>query len=314
MEHDIKKKNILVRWFSVLNLLFLFVFCQTAAMASDFNTPWIFARQTGSESRVFFRKTFLSQGLPKQALLTVATTGYCKVYVNECKIGTAPYLPLRHDNDTNTVEMTYDITPYMRGDSNVVAVLYSPMPNQVKKTQKQIAINLYGTDCGQRDFSVRTDASWLCRESYSKITPNGTEIIYANRRDTQWKAATIYDTALWQRAEEAKDTATSTYAKETPLPKINHVDTWYEDSIHGNVVSPSNGFYGFFRATLRGARRGEKIRLGNLLYVCNGRLDEQAFPEFGACYMRGINISGKASRITTLEMINIGEQNPSFYH
>ena len=69
-------------------------------MASDFNTPWIFARQTCSQSRVFFRKTFLSQGMPQQAKLTIATSGYCKVYVNECKIGTAPYLPLRQDNDT----------------------------------------------------------------------------------------------------------------------------------------------------------------------------------------------------------------------
>lgn len=314
MEYDTKKKNIIVRWVSVLNLLFLFVFSQAFAMASDFNTPWIFARQTDSLSRVFFRKTIVSQGMPRQAKLTVATTGYCKVYVNECKIGTSPYLPLRHENDTDAVEQTFDITPYMRGDSNVVAVIYSPLPNHTVKTQKQIALNLYGTDCEQRDFCVRTDASWLCRESYSRIMTNGTEVTDGRKRDTQWKAATIYDNALWVHAEEAKDTTTSRYAKATPLPKISHVDTWYGDSIQGNAILPPNAFYGFFRATLRGARKGERIRLGNLLYICNGKLDEQAFPEFGANYMRGINVSGKASRITTLEMINIGEQNPSFYH
>ncbi len=283
-------------------------------MASDFNTPWIFARQADSLSRVCFRKTFLSQGLPRQAKLTVATTGYCKVYVNECKIGTAPYLPLRHENDTDAVELSFDVTPYMRGDSNVVAVLYSPLPHQTTNTQKQIAVNLYGTDCQQRDFCVRTDASWLCRESYSWMSPNGTETIDARKRDTQWKAATIYDNALWAQAEEAHDSTTSIFAGETPLPKVKHVDTWYGDSIHDNVILPSEGFYGFFRATLRGARKGEKIRLGNLLYICNGKLDEQAFPEFGAGYMRGINVLGKASRVTTLEMINIGEQNPSLYH
>lgn len=314
MEFDTKKKNGFVRWVSVLNLLFLFVFCQAVSMASDFNTPWIFARQADSLSRVCFRKTFLSQGLPRKARLTIATTGYCKVYVNECKIGTAPYLPLRHENDPDAMELTFDITPYMRGDSNVVAVLYSPLPHHATKTQKQIAINLYGTDCWQQAFCVRTDASWLCRESYSKITANGTEIIDGRKRDTQWKAATIYDNALWEQAEEAKDTTTSIYTKETSLPKVSHVDTWYEDSIHGNVLSPHNAFYGFFRATLRGAKKGERIRLGNLLYICDGRLDEQAFPEFGAGYMKGIIVSGKASRITTLEMINITGQNQSLYH
>lgn len=314
MEYDSKRKNVFVRWVSILNLLFLFVFCHAVSMASDFNTPWIFARQTGSLSRVFFRKAFLSQGLPRQATLTIATTGYCKVYVNECKIGTAPYLSLRHDNDTDAVSMTFDVTPYMRADTNVVAVLYSPLPNHASKTEKQIAINLYGTGYDQHDFCVRTDASWLCRESYSKITPDGIEIVDGRRRDMQWNAASIHDNALWEQAEEAEDTTTSIYAKETLMPKISHIDTFDEDSIHDNVISPHNAFYGFFRATLRGARRGERIRLGNLLYICNGKLDEQVFPEFGAGYTKGISVCGRASRITTLEMISIGKHNPSFYH
>ncbi len=283
-------------------------------MASDFNRAWIYAPHADSLSRVFFRKTFLWQGMPSQAKLTIATTGYCKVYVNECKIGTAPYFPLRHDNDTDAVEQTFDVTPYLREDSNVVAVLYSPLTYHVTRTQKQIAINLYGIDHKQRSFSVHTDASWLCMESYSRLMPDGTEIIDGSRRDQQWKAATIYDNALWTQAAEAKDSSTSTYAKETFLPRIIHVDTWYKDSIHGNTILPSHGFYGFFRATLREARKGERIKLGDLLYICDGRLDEQAYPEFGASYERGLTISGKASRITALEMINIGQQNPSFYH
>ena len=283
-------------------------------MASDFNTPWIFARQTCSQSRVFFRKTFLSQGMPQQAKLTIATSGYCKVYINECKIGTAPYLPLRQDNDTDVVSMTFDVTPYMRADSNVVAVLYSPLPEQATKTERQIAISLYGIDRDKRRFSVSTDASWLCRESYSRVTPDGIEIIDGRRRDAQWKAATIYDNALWLHAEEANDTVTTRYSKDAHLPRITHVRAWPGDSIHGNLIASAHAFYGFFRATLRGTRRGEKIRLGNVVYICDGRLDEQAFPEFGARYTRGISVSGKPSRITTLEMISIGKQNPSFYH
>ena len=314
MDFDTKSKNSFVRWVSVLNLLFLFVFCQTVSMASDFNTPWIFAPRADSLSRVCFRKTFLSQGMPRQARLSIATTGYCKVYVNECKVGTSPYLPLRQECDTGAVELTYDVTPYMREDSNVVAVVYSPMPHHATKTQKQVAINLYGIDHKQQVFSVHTDASWLCRESCSRLTQDGTEIMDGRLRDTQWKAATIYDMAMWTQAATATDTITARYDQKTSLPKIRHIDTLHEDSIHGDLISPPNAFYGFFRATLRGARRGERITLGNLMYICDGKLDEQAYPEFGAGYERGLTISGKTSRITTLEMINISVQNPSFYH
>ncbi len=46
------------------------------------------------------------------------------------------------------------------------------------------------------------------------------------------------------------------------------------------------------RVTLRGCSRGERIRIGNLQYVCTGEMDEQAFTRFSPTDQNTITICG----------------------
>lgn len=46
------------------------------------------------------------------------------------------------------------------------------------------------------------------------------------------------------------------------------------------------------RVTLRGCRRGERIRIGNLHYVCTGEMDEQAFTRFSPTDQNTVTICG----------------------
>lgn len=46
------------------------------------------------------------------------------------------------------------------------------------------------------------------------------------------------------------------------------------------------------RVTLRGCRRGEHIRIGNLQYICTGEMDEQAFTRFSPTDQNTVTISG----------------------
>lgn len=46
------------------------------------------------------------------------------------------------------------------------------------------------------------------------------------------------------------------------------------------------------RVTLRGCRRGERIRIGNLQYACTGEMDEQAFTRFSPTDQNTVTISG----------------------
>ena len=282
----------------------LVFFILSSLSFSEAGAHWISAPQTDSLSRVFFRKLYLFQGKPRRAQITIATTGYCKVYINECKVGTAPFLPLRYKEDDQVAEFTFDATPYLSSDSNVVAVLYSPTHTSTTKQTKQIAITLSGTDHEGKPLAYSTDASWLCREANSKLTPDGLEIIDGRAHDTSWKAATIYDLALWIHAK-ADSTSDADYCATPLLPRISHIDARNADDILTDNIPASHPFYGFFRATLREAKRGEKIQLGNVLYICNGTFDEQVFPEFGASFTNGITVIGKRKRITRLEAVSI---------
>lgn len=46
------------------------------------------------------------------------------------------------------------------------------------------------------------------------------------------------------------------------------------------------------RVTLRDCRRGERIRIGNMQYVCTGEMDEQAFTRFSPTDQNTVTISG----------------------
>lgn len=290
-------RNLVFQSFLVFFILFSFSIREAEA-------HWISAPQTDSLSRVFFRKLYLFGGRPRQAQITISTTGYCKVYINECKIGTAPFLPLRLEEDNKAAEFTFDATPYLSSDSNVVAVLYSPARTSTIKQTKQIAVTLSGVDHEGRPIAYSSDPSWLCREANSRLAPDGLEIIDGRAHDPSWKAATIYNLALWVHAK-ADSTSDVEYCATPLTPRISHIDTREADDILSNDIPASYPFYGFFRATLREAKRGEKIRLGNVLYICNGTFDEQVFPEFGASFTNGISIEGNRKRITTIEAVSI---------
>lgn len=294
----------IARSFQWVSAFFVFSFFFLGkAIAS---TPWIFAPQADSLARICFRKAYITKGRPQQATLTITTTGFCKLYVNECKVGTSPYMPLRSDGNQKAVELTFDTTPYMRPDTNVVAVLYSPV--RPADTETQIAVRLFGRDHDHAVFCYESDDSWLCRRANSWITPNGEEIVDGRSHDQQWEAATIYDSALWLQAKKGTASSSCAYSDQAVLPAITHITTWYQDSILQNDITAPNGFYGFYRATIREARRGEEICLGPLRYICNGNMDEQAYPQFGAAYTKGITIKGNVKRLTTLEMIEVNRK------
>ena len=69
------------------------------------------------------------------------------------------------------------------------------------------------------------------------------------------------------------------------------------------------GFIGFARVTLRGARKGERIFIGDMEYICSGQLDEQACLRFTTMPVRKLTIYGdnkfRADHIVNVEGISI---------
>ena len=87
---------------------------------------------------------------------------------------------------------------------------------------------------------------------------------------------------------------------------------WFNTDNTGVVQEFYPAFRGYLRLTLRGARRGERINMGNIQYTCSGELDEQVYPLFNISSYSTIHINGdkyfKPSQITSLDAIETGEE------
>lgn len=286
------------------------LFVCLAAHAQDYHPHWIHAPQADSLSHVWFRRAYTCNGRPRQATLTVTTTGRFKVYVNECNVGTALSYPLRHGNDTTAVATSFDITTYLRPDTNVVAIVYSPTVPHA--TQRQVAVSLHGTTRQGKAFCLTSDGDWLCRRANSQMTADGGEMVDGRGHDPAWKGATLSDAALWTGAEMSHDGD-----PEPPLHRdfgdeaLRIGKTKSIASLHITqnpvLIYLSDSYWGFLRVTLREARRGERLQIGNLTYICNGTMDEQAFPVFHTGSISAVSISGdkrfKPSQITGIEIL-----------
>lgn len=297
-----------------LFVFLLFVFRVSTVSAQEFDTHWISISQPDSLSHVWFRRTYLFNGRPRQAKITFATTGLVKIYVNECNVGTASFYPLRAQGDNLPVSITLDVSTYLRPDSNVIAAVYSPTYPEINR--RQLSISFYGTDDTGKPFCHYSDNSWLCRRANSAINPKGGEIIDRRFHHSTWKAA-WFDAALWTSAVDFRGKTAlplKVFEYGYSAPKIKRVKTyeWFNTDNTGVVQEFYPAFRGYLRLTLRGARRGERINMGNIQYTCSGELDEQVYPLFNISSYSTIHINGdkyfKPSQITSLDAIEIGEE------
>lgn len=302
--HDMRK----------LLFFILLAFRISAVPAQEFDTHWISISRPDSLSHVWFRRTYLFNGRPRQARVTFATTGLVKLYVNECNIGTASFYPLRTQGDNLPVAITLDVTPYLRPDSNVIAAIYAPAYPETNR--RQLSVSFYGIDDKGRSFCYNSDNSWLCRRANSAISPKGGEIIDGRFHNPGWKAA-WFDAALWTPAacfRGPKALPLVAFEHGYEAPKVRHVRTYerFDTDETGVVQDFYPAFRGFLRLTLRGARRGEHIHFGNVQYICNGELDEQAYPVFSLSSYSAVHISGdryfKPSQITGLDAVEMGQE------
>ena len=283
---------------------------------------WIGMPGTDSLSHVWFRQTYLEQGRPQQAYVTVATSGYYKLYVNECNVGTAAFYPSRETYSDNAVSMTFDVTPYLRSDTDVVALCYAPSYPHVDSCQ--ISVLFCGIDSAGRPFSRASDGNWLCRRANSRWTSDGWEVVDRRCHDPSWKAA-WFAPALWLSAECRNDPSRRhvTYlSPDAPVMYLDHSEGYRffdRDSI-GVTYDFGPGFHGMLRLTLREARRGERIFYDGIEYICSGEMDEQMFPVFRIGDYRRVRVTGdgrfrrdQVVDVEALQMAPRADQNTSLW-
>lgn len=314
----------------LINILILFIASAATAAAStatagDFGCRWMSHPAPDDTSHVWFRRTLVieEQDMPRTAYIHVATTGRFVLYVNGRNVSTALFTPDRTPSDTTVMAISYDVRRFLRPDSNAIALLYCPST----RTRRQVSISFYGIAADSSHFATNDTDGWLCRHADTWQTHDGGEAMNRNTYPYRW-TDTDQPLALWQAVEQI---STSQHLNTTPPQHLNttpsqhnttstpisaedicgyspvrinplvdnaaHMRRIYtplftEQSADTLTVHLVPNERHLIRVTLRGCRRGERISIGNLHYVCTGEIDEQAFARFTPTSSNTIIITG----------------------
>lgn len=222
--------------------------------------------------------------------------------------------------DTNTIALLY--CPSMRTRRQVSVCFYG-----IAADSSHFAVS--GTD--RPCFALNGNAGWLCRHADTWQTHDGGEAMNRNLYPYRWTDAN-QPLAMWQAVEETAThlNTTTPHHLNTSTPQhistsqhLNTINTLSSEDICGysplrinplvdNAARISRIYTPLLteqsgdtllvhlvpnrrhliRVTLRDCRRGERIRIGNLQYVCTGEMDEQAFTRFSPTDQNTITISG----------------------
>ena len=304
---------------------------QTAS-AGDFDCRWMSHPAPDDTSHVWFSRTIVTDAkdMPRAAYIRVATTGRFVLYVNGRNVSTALFTPDRQKGDTAVSAIAYDVQRFLRTDTNTIALLYCPSMRtrrQVSVCFYGIAADsshfaVSGTD--RPCFALNGNAGWLCRHADTWQTHDGGEAMNRNLYPHRWTDPN-QPLAMWQAVEEtAKPQPHNTSPQHISTPQhLNTINTLSSEDICGyNPLRPNplvdnaahiSRIYTpllteqsgdtltvhlvpnrrhLIRVTLRDCRRGERIRIGNLQYVCTGEMDEQAFTRFSPTDQTTVTISG----------------------
>ena len=271
------------------------------------------------------------QDMPRTAYIHVATTGRFVLYVNGRNVSTALFTPDRTPNDTTVMAISYDVRRFLRPDSNTIALLYCPSTRtrrQVSVSFYGIAADSSHFATNDTDgWLCRHADTWQTHDGGEAMNRN----TYPYRwTDTDqplalWQAVEQISTyqPINTSPPQHNTTSTSQHHNTTPPQHLNTLPLLSAEDICGyspvrinplvdNAAHMRRIYTPLFteqsadtlivhlvpnerhliRVTLRGCRRGERISIGNLHYVCTGEIDEQAFARFTPTSSNTIIITG----------------------
>ncbi len=272
---------------------------------------WMLAPLAGDTSCVWFRRTFVGTSRPRSATVSVATAGRFVLYVNGRNVSTSLYMPCRADGDTAAVAVDFDVTRFLRPDSNTIAVLSVP---DGRTAGAPLAVGYSGVGRDGSRFAFSGHDGWLCRAAAVRLAPGGAETCdarleahpaaYGNLFMPEWMPACPASPPCGQSVAWIGMSAECLFgcpsvpygiaaddaARLRAILRPRYSDAWG----HAVAYDFSPGFYGLVRVTLRGCAPGDTITVGGLTYICSGEADEQAIVRFSPRYMRKVVVDGKS--------------------
>lgn len=264
---------------------------------------WISHPDAAAGEQVLFRRCFTGEGRAVNGRIEVVADGAVVVYVNGYNVTTAVPPPLSDRPFGELRVMRYDVTRYLRPDSNVVAVRCSsaapadlsliPRKPSGAPRLRLVFSGLRVTHGGRRaaPFSYTTDDTWMCRTAGCRLQADGVEWVDGRSANEEWRTADV-EIMKWRNAREEAAVTVGRIVEEAPLHRAVRAGRVRECRLIGVEAGRLTygcgpEFCGRLRVTLRGMKSGDVLRVGGdvpgsggMSYVCSGEADEQAVMRF----------------------------------
>lgn len=289
----------------------LFLLAGSHTVAQEFDTHWIAYPTVDSTSQIWFRRIYTTRERPVQATISIKTTGRFELFVNERNISTDVLTPYREEMSDNSITTEYDITRFLCSGNNTIAVWYSPSYPHINP--RQLSVTYSGKTKDGRRFAHVSDESWLCHKANRRLLPAGGELLDNTCYTLKWNSEDI-DAACWLSAISIPNThqeETKVYKGCYPAYKVNRIrhQNYFDTEGDSTLYEFGTAFRGWIRVTLRNAKIGENIDIGGMKYVCNGKMDEQAYRKFTLPECRRVIVYGdnrfSREQIQEIEAIEI---------
>lgn len=294
-----------------LLLLFILLNLVHSACGQGRYSHWISYPTVDSTSQIWFRHTYVTQTAPEQATITLISTGHFELFVNERNVSNDVMVPYRPTLSDQPVAITYDVSRFLRPDSNTIAVWYAPAYPHLN--ERQISLSYYGKMEDGQPFCHVSDGDWLCHWANRSLLPGNNERQDGQGYSLRWNSNEI-DPACWLSAKEQQGDDREEilrFSSFYPAEKVSKILQGLpvpagQDSVYYNFPATTQGW---IRVTIRNAKSGERIYIGGLEYICNGKMDEQAYRKFTMTSNQQVLICGdrhfRKSQIQKVEALEI---------
>ena len=294
-----------------ISYLALLAFLPLTSVAQEFGMRWLYCPQASETQQVWFKRTFHTTALAKEALLSVASEGRYIVYINGYNIST----DLFSNNPRGAIAIhDYPVENFLCEGYNTISVWYSP----VSYSHRQLYITLKGTWQDGSMFYLSEDKDWLCHPANAQTLPDGSEYIDGSAYTDDWKTFDWKESSFmlsdWRPAEIASNLppATITFSRHDTGYRMHRVLKRAKVSQEGRTLIYDFGqpIDGWVRITMRGMKKGDVIEVNGMRYVCKGGTDDQACRRFTTSPSGVARITLPAGRsrsnISRVEAISVG--------
>ena len=248
--------------------------------SSGWQGAWIKHPDATPDRHIWFRRSIALNAAAALALVHVASVGYHELYVNGAKADERVLAPALSRLDKHVHYATYDVKKLLRKGSNVVALWYGPGWSRYNfwepLVDQALRLQLNGTTEKGDRFTLHSDSSWRCAESYSRNAGKfqffdmGGEEVDGRRYQTAWSTLD-FDDSSWPFARAtsplksgapirltAQMTDPSRIAAAIPAQSVAAVE---QRAGGGWRVVMAKTFTGFLEAKFSGLNAGDTVRI-----------------------------------------------------